>query len=554
MIGKPRLLLHDVGCILQRYASDLLALLVMLVVGWNVTFGIESIIDIKLADESSSLFSGVSLLSEGFPHPEYSPLYAVWYFFLSLLQPDRVELYYLNYKLLTVLPAVLLYVLLRIRKVSLLIAFCCACLFILCEANLPVWPKVGHFALCLITTVMIVFSLVRTRMTKVVVLTTGMLLVAFSRPEFFVAYMLVVFIAVILIVGEVRQRRIREAIPAVLVILVISVILIGILGVPTSGNRGFIAFKAHFAINWINWTGSSLSPWLDAHELFAEAFGPAESFMEAVRAKPLLILRHVMANVTAAPVRMVQMFCMPARHFSGVFLLSRIVAPYWLLMLLVLALVLQGISVSRMRENLRQHKWFLVGLAPFLFPPFMSSVLMFAKNHYILMLTVPAIIACLSVFAPAEESTQRSDLRGIVLIGLCLVLSVPATAVSRNRPTARTIRFLEAAGIQERVNLLEAEQGYHFYLSSNYNRIKHVWKKGDFDSFRKEHEVNAIVVTQNLMEDRRYRTDASWKAFLSDYGAAGFVKLRVPETDNCIIIARDLLKSSAATVTSIPPQ
>ena len=97
-------------------ASDAFVILVLLAVGWKYTRGLESVLDIGLYDESNYLHSGHSLLDIGFPSPGAAPLYAVWYFLLSKLQSDRVELYYLNYRVLTILVPIALYLLFRRTK------------------------------------------------------------------------------------------------------------------------------------------------------------------------------------------------------------------------------------------------------------------------------------------------------------------------------------------------------------------------------------------------------------------------------------------------------
>ena len=69
------------------------------------------------------LHSGHSLLDIGFPSPGAAPLYAVWYFLLSKLQSDRVELYYLNYRVLTILVPIALYLLFRRTKLGIAPSF-----------------------------------------------------------------------------------------------------------------------------------------------------------------------------------------------------------------------------------------------------------------------------------------------------------------------------------------------------------------------------------------------------------------------------------------------
>src|SRR5690349_8172504 len=102
-----------VGClsmvkkILQTFNIDVIIIIIILLLGAMLASGLENAVDIGLYDESAYLYRGIQLLHNGLAVPAKAPLYSIWYFVLSLIQPDRIRLYYLNYKLtMIVLPAV----------------------------------------------------------------------------------------------------------------------------------------------------------------------------------------------------------------------------------------------------------------------------------------------------------------------------------------------------------------------------------------------------------------------------------------------------------------
>ena len=104
------------------YLPELIALIVLLLSGIVYVYGIEHFLDILGNDESMYLYGGNSF-PLNFPNSEYSPLYTLWYYFLNLLQPDTIRLYYLNYILMTVLPSLFIYIFLRINKAEMIISF-----------------------------------------------------------------------------------------------------------------------------------------------------------------------------------------------------------------------------------------------------------------------------------------------------------------------------------------------------------------------------------------------------------------------------------------------
>ena len=87
------------------------------VLGFILTKDIKLWVDIGIGDEAKYLSDGVNLLSKRLD-PAWAPLYSIWYFFLSLFQNDPINLYYLNFKLITILPSVTLYLFLLKMKVS----------------------------------------------------------------------------------------------------------------------------------------------------------------------------------------------------------------------------------------------------------------------------------------------------------------------------------------------------------------------------------------------------------------------------------------------------
>ncbi|MGC8660517.1 MAG: hypothetical protein ACP5U1_15735, partial [Desulfomonilaceae bacterium] len=149
---------------------DLAMLFVIILAGLVYTFRIEQFMDIALYDESVYLHSGISV-PNGFPSAEYAPLYALWYYFLSFLDHDTIKLYYLNYKVMTVLPAVLIFVVLRVNSVSRTVSFFCSCGFLLSAANFATVPKVSHFAILIILSGLIVSSLQRDRCLQIMAIT-----------------------------------------------------------------------------------------------------------------------------------------------------------------------------------------------------------------------------------------------------------------------------------------------------------------------------------------------------------------------------------------------
>ena len=129
---------------------DLILLLFIEIAAVKFTYSIDTITDIFLSDETVYLQRGVQLKDWGFPKEawatSWASLYLVWYYLLSLIESDRVLLYYLNYKLLVISTTGLLYLILRGLKVNLFYSAIASCFYLV--SNVPAaWPYITLFAL-----------------------------------------------------------------------------------------------------------------------------------------------------------------------------------------------------------------------------------------------------------------------------------------------------------------------------------------------------------------------------------------------------------------------
>ncbi|MBK7253132.1 MAG: hypothetical protein IPI04_04220 [Ignavibacteria bacterium] len=231
-----------------NYLPELISLFVLLLSGIVYVYGIEHFLDILGNDESMYLYGGNSF-PLNFPNSEYSPLYTLWYYFLNLLQPDTIRLYYLNYILMTVLPSLFIYIFLRINKAEMIISFFFSLIFLLSYSNFPTWPKVSHFALLSLLSGLIISSLLTDKKHKVLVFTICLLL-----------------------------------------------------------TRSFQAFGQHYARNWVKWYNDPRDPYYNYIIILKEDFGNVNTITGAILKNPSAISRHVIENISNLPGEIKYMF------------------------------------------------------------------------------------------------------------------------------------------------------------------------------------------------------------------------------------------------------
>ncbi|MEW6746807.1 MAG: hypothetical protein AB1486_29045 [Planctomycetota bacterium] len=283
-----------------EFAPDAIVLAALGAAGLKLAGAVKASLDIGVADEARYLWNGLRLLSEGLPSPQWGPLYSTWYFLLSRLQGDPVELYFLSYSLLMTGVPLLLYIHLRQCRLPAFLAGLVAGLYLWSYTNLVVWPYPTRFANLLLLGFLIAAAPLRSWRDRSLLVLVALLVLSFVRPEYFVPFLVlsvlgIVFLLVQLLRG--RQAVTRTDSVRYACFALVCTVLIAVFGSPlTGGRRQNAAFFQHFAVRWVASAGSDKNPWAEGREVAEEAFGKVKSPQEAFLANPRLVLEHICTN------------------------------------------------------------------------------------------------------------------------------------------------------------------------------------------------------------------------------------------------------------------
>lgn len=520
----------------QKYGSrgaDLFIIAILLLAGLRFTQGLEKAFDVLLYDESFYLYWGVNLENAGLPGAGLAPLYAVWYFIVSLFAPDRVDLYYLNYKLMTLLLPILMYTLLRVNTVSIPVSLTVSWLLLISRANVQTWPKVSHFALALILASLVFIAGRRTLLRTSAFAAVGSLLVSYVRPEYFIVYVLssLLFIGAYLAEPEKFQRYNLASLVAY---GFFSALLLWTFGLPLAGNRSMVAFGQHFSLNWVSWTGSPLNPWTNWKEIVSQNFGSVQSIPAAIAKNPAAFMNHVAWNLREAVTRA------PLLFFPTALPLGKLPA------VAAVAAMIAGLHIvyrRNVRTNLARDKRWLLFVGLFLVPTATSVAIIYPRDHYLL--TLGVLTVALMSFYLTDHTIEPGHLKPlhIFLLGVLAIALTPSLSNQEiaRRPILSTIRCIQALHIDKPVNVLEAEGGYNMYLGSNFERVAEYEKNTGFGKFLAGRNINMIVVSENLLNDSRFKADPEWQGFLADQQRFGYLQRDIPNTDRKLILKNDLL-------------
>lgn len=537
---------------------DFIAISILVTAGIKLVFMLESSLDIGLSDETYYLTAGVNLFKSGLPHASHSPLYAIWYYLLSQLESDRIQLYYLNYKLITVFVPLFIYLLLRRYDVSVRIALFIASFFLICRANLPVWPKVSHFAIIVSLLFFIAASYVRSSHAMFSLAAIGALTISYIRPEFFLTYVFLLVLYFWRVLRERKRSSIFHKVPTMLGIILASTGMLAIFGIPMVGKRSFVAFGQHFSVNWVKWTGSDLHPWLDWKDIISQNFPHAQSIFEACVINPLLLIKHILYNAALLCVKILKLLSTQGESNltltdNQIFPMSRLTIANGQSLTITEFPFLFGIILLYLfytcyqwrplfKHTFERRKNLLVIYSAYLLPSLVSAILIFPRDHYLFLPIILGFITLVLFVSAEREKKSVISYKELLILGTCIVLFTPWIAknsfVGEHAPT---IRFIQSLNIQQPVNMLEAEGGYAVYLGDNFHEIRHTIKTTNFFRFLDDEKINMIVVTNILKGGSRYKNDQEWHSFLDNYRTLGYTNFNIPGTQRSILLADSLL-------------
>jgi len=502
----------------KAFIPDAALLALILFYGCVYTLGLQDCIDIVLYDETSYLRRGVSLKTVGFPNPQQAPFYAVWYYILSLAEPDRIDLFYSNVKLVTILPSLALFLFFRVNKVSRIASLLGSLVFLFSAANFPVWPKVCHFALFLLVSGLVVASCFRGRIMKVLAAAFTVLLVSYTRPEFFLSFIILGLLYAFMVFKSIHGKRGLPGASGHVVFVLACLSLIGYWGSPIgSGSRDMWAFAQHYSLRWVEWSNDSRNPWADWRDIIVNDFGDATTPIEAVKNNPPAVMKHVSSNLKDLQATFKSRFM---NYYPRNYQLALVLNIALILVLVEKIFTVRGYPLNkitrRIRRDITQHSFMMALAAVILLPSLLSLSLIYPRDHYIL---IPGVICLAFTWLVLMRETSKTHRRFgnyltvLTIIALSLTLHPMTEHIRCRQPDLDAIKSLRTLELGGKITVLEAGGGYGVYVSENYTVIPHYNKISDFSIFLNKKNIGLILWSNKLGEDTRYKFDPEWEDF-----------------------------------------
>jgi hypothetical protein len=553
--------------------TEIAAVVLVVLISLKATYGLLGTFDLYLDDESMYLEGARVLGNKWLPLATSSPLYPMWYRVVALFEPDRLNLYFANWFVLTGSLPIALYALARRSGAPLASA---AAIAVGCSVSFAAitWPFVTKFVVLLLTLGALASTFVEDPVIALAIGAVALSLASYARAELTMfAYAAVAIVAGSTLRGFMRKpiERVHRtrAVPSAIAIAVVSFLRLRF-GDTGANNRAYVAFSQHYALNVVEDKRIEIDPWANTPTLVAKDFPTATTIVGAMRENRAAFAWHVMRNLTMLPkainqlVRPMMYVPVPLRNLVSVAFLAAIGAG-------IVGFIVLGFERLRPRSIGRLGRW-LPLLGFLVLATSGSALIIHPREHYVLPVTFITAVALASggvhlvrrlrAFAGVERARPLLRVVTIALLAVFLVVvptlhpgAAPALAHARTpapsawpRDNVRTIELLRQLKLQGRPYILEPSYSHGIYTPyEDFMWVPPWLKEGKpFWDFMHERQVNVVVVNDVLRTDTRFVDDPDFERFVDAPDDApdvreDFVRYPVEGTDRVLLVRRSLL-------------
>jgi len=485
--------------------------------------------------------------------PAWGPLYAMWLKPLVTMLGDPLAVYIANVYCLSIGVSVMIYLYLLLLTRRAAVGAGAALVFLVCDLNVPLLSKVGAFALMVMLVGFAVSELLPRGARRTAAAAAGVLLAAYARPEVYPAAILL-WLATLWLAA----REAGEVGGSILLWpaggLVAVVMLASCIGIPLLSGRLMLAFREHFAWNWSRWHNTSP----DALAAWQQAFGTAQTALQAVQNNPAAIAHHLSENLIGT------LSFLAATTFRHYPFLAPATNPelVWGETLLVSAALFGSLILVAARASLRHRMFDRYGhlLLPFAAVALCSlgaAVVVFPLAHY---LVIPGVLLMLTgtlavaLIVPAERGGSAAPRALAALVCLAAVpkpyvlpsayevTGAPFKAkIAVARTVTDTVGLVRSLHLPVPVQVLTFTDGVGELLGTGFHEIK-IWQKGTqpLSAYLRDNDVG-VIISLGPGQQSVMANDREWNRFESAHEAAGFARVVVPNHEAVRLYVRTAL-------------
>lgn len=505
--------------------------ILLLMAGIRVYYNIYDYMDIVFGDEVMYMKTGLNI-TEQF-NRDWGPLYCIWYKFLSLFIHDTITLYYFNFVLVAIIACILIYIAFLSMDIHPLIAFYFAICFISSKAVVPMWPRVSLFTISILMIAIILVSRINKLYLRMLVFCIMLLLASYARPELYISFVLAVFIFAIYFFGAKKYKENNSLYHFTIFILVV-VLLHLIFQFPSNQYNGYprnlAAFYQHYFINLFYENKATEYDWIYWKDKHKAIFGENSNFFSLIIHYPSLFITHIFTNIKTYFIEII------LKNIYVIFPFFLGMNKLFLIGVILVFLSSVGLLFNKnirvaFRTTLKAHIFYLVMLFIWGIPTVISSVVIFPREHYIMLNYFLFIIPlCLLCSIVANKYIGFNSPKYIIIAGILLIPFLSSckdyifflTDKKKNDMCSRkALLHIKNKHLDKHIQYTYFSDIHCFigFLPNNFKEINTMFDKTKdvaFSTILAYHKPDFILVNNCINYCPSLIEDKSWQLFLKN--------------------------------------
>lgn len=522
----------------HSYKLDIAAFITLAAILIRIISELTQYLDVLFLDDSFYMMAGVKFFE--LPYKAFGQIYRFRFWLMHLWEPDLVNLYYLNYKISILLSPLLLFLYLRRIKTPILVAFLISFFFSVSHVHLTTWPRVSHMCMEVILLALILSTYIKTTYYRLFLFVLTAFFLSYIRNEFFLSFILLFIPFIGWGILQIFREKKYAAIPLTLIVGAIYFVVSKKLGNPMAGDgagRAVVAFGQHFAYNYVTWNNLNEPFWVTWIDIMQRVFGDLVDFKTAFKANKFILLKHLTSNI--------QNFALNHLNYLGDLIFPNSIIQINASVKIIFA-GLFFIFWSKKYPNkdtqqaLSNNKVLItLGiLLLLLLPTFASSLLIYPREHYLIMQVLLIVIIIALSLNTLQIKLQNSLF--VLLVFLFAFMVAPKAEKfeyfnllrkNEGRPNYAAIDTLNSIykGI-DTLTVFEHEGGIINFIDGSADKKRWLSRLGmdtTFIPYIQREKVNIIYHSDFMSLDPKINQDSSWHLFESNPEQYGFKKINL---------------------------
>ena len=511
--------------------------ILLIIAGIRVYYNLYHYMDIVYGDEVVYMKTGLNLTKDF--NRDWGPLYGIWYKLLSYFIQDSVQLYYFNYAFIAIIATVMIYLAFLAMNIHPLVALYFAICFVSSRAIVPMWPRISLFTITILMAGVIIVSRMRELYIRLLVFSVVLLLASYARPELYLSFIISITILVLYYFAE--KKYLKKFSPYRFVVFVLIVALLHLIfQFPSNTYNGYprnlAAFYQHYFVNLFFQHKATEYDWIYWKDMYKTVFGNSQSIFDIIFHYPKEFFPHILYNIKNYTIEIFTknlaiispyLFGMNKMYFAGsvsVFLFS------------IVLLFFKNIRQSFL-QSLKSQVFFLIMLMIWGLPTFISSIVIFPREHYILLnyfLFIVPLALLFSIFV-----RQFSFLNSNKYLLVLALVFIPFLSSSKyfsffltdhdknNMCSRKALEHIKNMHLDKNKQYMFFADIHYFigFLPNNFKEINTMFDKTKdipFSTILEYHKPDFILVNNCINYSPSLNNDATWHTFIKNPYTYGY--------------------------------